>query len=131
MAGSYLYRTEEQKRRHINSEVLNALVARDIVNRRRLKNEQLLHTLIDYLNTLIDYLMDNVGNLMSVRSIADTLESNKTKADHKTIGKYVDALCRAFTFYRVRRSDIRGKRYPLLRSVVPSCDVQVVYLGIP
>ncbi len=124
MAGPYLYRTEDQKRRYINSELLNALVARDIVNRRRLKNEQLL-------NTLIDYLMDNVGNLMSIRSIADTLESNKTKADHKTIGKYVDALCRAFAFYRVRRSDIRRKRYPLLRSVVPSCDVQVVYLGIP
>ncbi len=30
MAGSYLYRTEEQKRRYIDSEVLNALVVRDI-----------------------------------------------------------------------------------------------------
>lgn len=55
--------------------------------------------------------MDNVGNLTSIRSIADTLESNRTKADHKTIGKYVDALCKAFAFYRIRRYDIRGKRY--------------------
>lgn len=104
MAGSYLYKTEEQKRRYINSEVLNALVVRDIVNKYKLKNEQLLHA-------LIDYLMDNVGNLTSVRSIADTLESNRTKADHKTIGKYVNALCRAFAFYRIRRYDIKGKRY--------------------
>ena len=104
MAGSYMYRTEEQKRRYIDSEVLNALVVRDIVSKYKLKNEQLLHA-------LIDYLMDNVGNLTSIRSIADTLESNRMKADHKTIGKYVDALCKAFAFYRIRRYDIRGKRY--------------------
>ena len=104
MAGSYLYRTEDQKRRYINSEVLNALVVRDIVSKYKLKNEQLIHA-------LIDYLMDNVGNLTSIRSIADTLESSRMKADHKTIGKYVDALCKAFAFYRFRRYDIRGKRY--------------------
>ena len=104
MAGSYLYRTEDQKRRYINSEVLNALVVRDIVSKYKLRNEQLLHA-------LIDYLMDNVGNLTSIRSIADTLESSRMKADHKTISKYVDALCKAFAFYRFRRYDIRGKRY--------------------
>lgn len=104
MAGSYLYRTEDQKRRYINSEVLNALVVRDIVSKYKLRNEQLLHA-------LIDYLIDNVGNLTSIRSIADTLESSRMKADHKTIGKYVDALCKAFAFYRFRRYDVRGKRY--------------------
>ena len=70
MAGSYLYRTEDKKRRYINSEVLNALVVRDIVSKYKLKNEQLIHA-------LIDYLMDNVGNLTSIRSIADTLESSR------------------------------------------------------
>lgn len=104
MAGSYLYKTEDQKRRYINSEVLNALVVRDIVSKYKLRNEQLLHA-------LIDYLMDNIGNLTSIRSIADTLESSRMKADHKTIGKYVDALCKAFAFYRFRRYDVRGKRY--------------------
>lgn len=104
MAGSYLYKTEDQKRRYINSEVLNALVVRDIVSKYKLRNEQLLHA-------LIDYLMDNIGNLISIRSIADTLESSRMKADHKTIGKYVDALCKAFAFYRFRRYDVRGKRY--------------------
>ena len=74
------------------------------MNKYKLKNEPLLHT-------LIDYLMDNIGNLTSMRSIADTLKSNKTKVDHKTVSKYVGALCKAFAFYRVRRYDIRGKRY--------------------
>ena len=104
MAGSYLYRNEAQKYRYINVEVLNALIVRDIMAKYHLRNEPLLHE-------LIDFLMDNIGNVTSVRTIADTLASGRKKADHKTIGKYIDALCKAFAFYRIRRYDIRGKRY--------------------
>ena len=104
MAGSYLFTKAEQKYRYINTEVLNALIVRDIVKKNKLRNEPLLHE-------LIDYLMDNIGNIVSVRSITDTLSKNKTKADHKTVGKYIDHLCKAYAFYRIRRYDIKGKRY--------------------
>lgn len=104
MAGSYLYKNEAQKYRYINSEVLNALIVRDIVQKYHIRNVPLLHA-------LIDFLMDNIGNAISVRTITDTLSSNKTKVDHKTVGKYTDALCKAFAFYRIRRYDIKGKRY--------------------
>ena len=104
MAGSYLYPSSEQKYRYINTEVLNALIVRDIVNKYRIRNVPLLHM-------LIDFLMDNIGSIVSVRSITNTLASSKTKADHKTIGKYVDYLCKAFAFYKVRKYDIKGKRY--------------------
>jgi len=66
MAGSYLYKNETQKYRYINTEVLNALIVRDIMKKYRLKNETLLHE-------LIDYLMDNIGNVTSVRTITETL----------------------------------------------------------
>lgn len=104
MAGSYLYSDETQKYRYINTEVLNALIVRDIVKKYKLRNEPLLHE-------LIDFLMDNVGNIVSIRSISEALEKNKTKADHKTIGKYIGYLCKAYAFYKVRRYDIKGKRY--------------------
>ena len=104
MAGSYLYKDEMQKYRYLNTEVLNALIVRDVIKKNRLKNEPLLHE-------LIDFLMDNIGNRTSVRSISDTLSSNRCDVDHKTIGRYINALCRAFAFYRIRRYDIRGKKY--------------------
>lgn len=104
MAGSYLYNDKAQRYRYIDKEVFNALIVRDIVNKYKLRNEPLLHK-------LIDFLMDNIGSLVSVRSITDSLEKNKTKADHKTIGKYIDYLCKAYAFYRIRRYDIKGKRY--------------------
>ena len=104
MSGSYLYINEAQKYRYINTEVLNALIIRDIMTKYHFQNEPLLHE-------LIDFLMDNIGNVTSIRAITDTLASRKNKADHKTVGKYIDALCKAFAFYRIRRYDIRGKRY--------------------
>ena len=104
MAGSYPYSSAEQKYRYINTEVFNALIVRDIVNKYRIRN-------IPLLNMLIDFLMDNIGSIVSVRSITNTLASGKTKADHKTIGKYIDYLCKAYAFYKVRKYDIKGKRY--------------------
>ncbi|MBQ6304863.1 MAG: ATP-binding protein [Clostridiales bacterium] len=104
MAGSFPYKDLNQKYRYINNEVLNALVVRDIIAKYKIRNEPLLHI-------LIDFLMDNIGSELSVRSITDWLSGNKTKADHKTIGKYIEYLCKAFAFYRVRRYDIKGKKY--------------------
>ena len=104
MAGSYLYKDTDKKYRYINTEVLNALVIRDIVNKYKIRNEPLLHM-------LIDFMMDNIGSEISVRSITDSLAGGKAAADHKTIGKYIEYLCNAFAFYRVRRYDIKGKKY--------------------
>lgn len=115
MSGSYLYKNTTQKYRYINNEVLNALIVRDIINKNRLQNEPLLHA-------LIDYLMDNIGNLTSVRTITNTLSSNNTKADHKTIGKYMDLLCKAFAFYKIRRYDIKGKKYLRSEDKYYLCD---------
>lgn len=104
MAGSYLYQTSHEKYSYINDEVFNALIVRDIVKKYKIRNVPLLHT-------IIDFLMDNIGNVTSIRNIANTLTSNKIKTNDKTIGTYVDYLCKAFAFYRIRRYDITGKRY--------------------
>ena len=104
MPGSYLYNTTKEKYSYINDEVFNALIIRDIIRRYKIRNVHLL-------NKLVDFLMDNIGNITSVRKIADTLTSNKIKTNDKTVGKYIDYLCNAFAFYRIRRYDISGKRY--------------------
>lgn len=104
MSGSYLYTTKKEKYSYINDEVFNALIVRDIIRRYKIRNVHLL-------NKLVDFLMDNIGNITSVRKIADTLASNKIKTNDKTVGKYIDYLCNAFAFYRIRRYDISGKKY--------------------
>lgn len=104
MAGSYLYSTSKEKFSYINDEVFNALIVRDIIAKYKIRNIPLLHR-------LIDYMMDNIGNITSIRNIANTLMSNKISTNDKTVGTYIDYLCKAFAFYRIRRYDIAGKRY--------------------
>ena len=120
MAGSYLFRAEAQKTRYIDSEVLNALIVRDIVNKYKIRNLLLL-------NRLIDFLMDSIGSPVSAGSIAKSLAAGGTKTDHKTIAKYIDYLCKAFAFYRMRKYDIRGRRYLRSEDKYYLCDHSFKY----
>lgn len=103
MSGSYLYKDEEAKYDYI-AEIFDTLIVRDIRQKYKIRNTGLM-------DRLVDYLMDNISNLTSARNIADTLTVNKDKIDHKTVGAYIQYLCNAFAFYKIRRYDIQGKKY--------------------
>ena len=47
----------------------------------------------------------------SARSIANALTDIHDKVNHITINTYVQYLCNAFAFYKIRRYDIKGKKY--------------------
>ena len=103
MAGSYIYYNQNDKDKYIK-EIYETLIIRDIVKKYGIRNKELL-------GKISDYLLDNISNITSSTKIEKTLKSNKLKADHKTIGKYIEYLCNAYAFYRVRRYDIKGKKY--------------------
>lgn len=98
MAGSYVYDDNRKKYNYIN-EVYNALIIRDIQQKYKIQN-------IGLMDSLTEFMMDNISNLTSYRSIAKKLNQND-----KTIGSYINYLCNAFAFYKVRRYDIQGKKY--------------------
>lgn len=102
MAGSYVYKDQEAKYDYI-AEVFNTLIVRDIRQKYKIRNTALM-------DRLSDFLMDNISNLTSARTIADTFNSHKDKINHKTVGSYIQYLCNAFAFYKVRRYDIKGKK---------------------
>jgi len=103
MAGSYLYRNQEDKYDYI-ADVFNTLIVRDIKQKYKIRNPILM-------NKIVDFLMDNTSNLTSARNIADSLTNQKDKINHKTVGSYIEYLCNAFAFYKIRRYDIQGKKY--------------------
>ena len=102
MSGSYLYRKQEAKYDYI-ADIYNTLIVRDIRQKYKIRNVSLM-------DRISEYMMDNISNLSSARSIADTLSGNKDKINHKTVSAYMQYLCNAFAFYKVRRYDIRGKK---------------------
>ena len=103
MSGSYLYKEQEDRFDYIEN-VFDTLILRDIRQKYNIKNPALM-------DRVSQFLMDNVSNLTSARSIADTLTSNRDKINHKTVGNYLNYLCNAFAFYKFRRYDIKGKKY--------------------
>lgn len=103
MAGSYLYKDEKAKYDYI-AEVFDTLILRDIVGKYKLKNTTLL-------DRIADFLMDNISNLTSPGGIAATLSAHSERENNITVSAYMRYLCNAFAFYRVRRYDIRGKKY--------------------
>ena len=56
-------------------------------------------------------MMDNISNITSIRNITNSLNKFDNTLNHKTIGSYIQYLCNAFLFYKVKRYDIQGKRY--------------------
>ncbi len=103
MAGSYLYKAQEAKYDYI-ADVFNTLIVRDIRKKYKIRNMQLM-------DRLVDFLMDNISNLTSARNITNTFSGLKEKVNHVTISAYMQYLCNAFAFYKVRRYDIKGKKY--------------------
>ena len=114
MSGSYLYKDIEAKYNYID-EVYHTLIVRDIRAKYHIRN-------IALMDRISDFLMDNISNLTSARSLADTFNSNKDKINHKTVGSYMQYLCNAFAFYKVRRYDIQGKKYLSSNEKYYLCD---------
>ena len=103
MAGAYLYKNEEDKYKYIN-EIFETLIIRDIQQKYHIRNKAMLEQ-------MIDFMLNNIANLSSSKNISDNLNNKKIQTNNKTIGNYMNYVCRSFLFYRVRRYDLKGKRY--------------------
>jgi predicted AAA+ superfamily ATPase len=103
MSGSYLYKEQDEKYKYL-ADIFDTLIVRDIRQKYKIRN-------IVLMDKIAEFMMDNISNLTSSRKIADTLTKNVYIINHKTVGAYLDYLCNAFAFYKVRRYDIRGKKY--------------------
>lgn len=119
MSGSYLYKTPESKYDYI-ADVFDTLVVRDIQKKYSIRNMPLMEQ-------LCDFLLDNISHLASARSIAKAFLTAQVKTNDRTVSSYLKYLCNAFAFYRVRRYDIRGKRYLASNDKYYLCDHSFKY----
>lgn len=103
LSGSYLYKTNKQKYDYIK-EIINVLLLKDIIKKYKIRNETLF-------NDIFLYLVNNISNITSANNIAEYCTSNNRKIDHKTVNNYISYLCNAYAFYKIKRYDIRGKKY--------------------
>ncbi len=82
----------------------NTVIVNDIAERKEISD-------IGMLKDIIKFMFDNIGNLCSSTSIANTMTSNGRKISVPTVEKYLEALTKSFVLYKATRYDIKGKNY--------------------
>lgn len=84
--------------------VYNTIIIKDIATRKKMTD-------IALLRSLTEFLFSSLGNIMSVKKIADTLVSNGRKISVHTVETYLESLTESYIFNKVSRYDIKGKQY--------------------
>ena len=114
MAGSYVYKNEPLKLSYIR-DVYNTLILRDIVQKFKIRKPALIER-------VSDFLMDNISNITSARGITESISRGETPASNVTVTAYMKYLCNAYAFYKVRKFDVRGKKYLSSHDKYYLCD---------
>lgn len=84
--------------------IYNTIIVKDIAIRKRIAD-------IGVFRELTKFLFSSVGSTMSVKRIADMLNSSGRKISVHTVESYLEALTESYIFNRVSRYDIKGKQY--------------------
>jgi len=84
--------------------IFDTIVLKDIVARKKFPD-------LAMLQSVVRFMFDNVGNLCSTKSIADTMTSAGRKITVHTVENYLSALTDSFVLYKIGRYDVKGKQY--------------------
>jgi len=82
--------------------IYNTVVLKDIVQRYKVRNQQMLER-------ISQFLMRNIGSRISVKSIRDYMTSSKIKVNFETVDSYLGYLEESLAFYRVKRYNMKAK----------------------
>jgi predicted AAA+ superfamily ATPase len=88
-------------------DVYATIATKDIKNRFEIRD-------VDNFERVVKFAYDNIGNLLTAKSIADALnagnKNHEQDISHKTVGNYLEYLTACYLFYKVDRYDIKGKQ---------------------
>ena len=84
--------------------IYNTVVVKDIALRKKISDNMMLES-------VTRFMLDNIGNVMSTKKIADSMTSSGRKIDVKTVEKYISALTESFIIYKAKRYNVKGKQY--------------------
>lgn len=84
--------------------IYNTILVKDIVTRKKIADTGMLRS-------VSEFMFSSIGNILSVKKIADTLTSSGRSISVHTVENYLDSLVESFIFNKVSRYDIKGKQY--------------------
>ena len=120
---SFPYTVNLKSRRNVHAYLdglYNTIVLNDIVQRNRVQDPAML-------SCVIRFMFDNIGNLCTIKKIADTMTSAGRKISNHTVENYLEGLTNSLLMYRVSRFDIKGKEYLATQDKYYLADVGLRY----
>lgn len=100
----YTLKLEEDEISIYLGSLYNDIIIKDIMLRKGISDESMLRS-------VANFALDNIGNLVSTNSIANTMTSDGRQINVRTVEKYLDGFIESFFLYRASRYDIKGKQY--------------------
>ena len=95
---------DEWIRREYLQGIYNMVLLKDVIERRRVSDVMLLEA-------VTKFLLENIGNIVSIKKIADSLTRDGRKTTPVTLDGYIQALKDAYILYKADRYDIKGKQH--------------------
>ncbi len=93
---------DEIKLSYLN-DVLNSIVYKDVISRSNSNK-------FDVLNAILKYIIHNSSEILSAKSIANYLTSNRIKTSSDTIYNYIELLKNAFIISECKKYDLKCKK---------------------
>ena len=103
LSATFRFKFKEDKTEYIK-ELYNKKIKKDLRKTYGIKDPALM-------DSLLAYLMLHLSTSTSASKISSLFKQNHLETNHITIGKYLQYLCAAFLFFKVKRYDIRKKVY--------------------
>jgi len=84
--------------------IFNTVLFKDVVIHNKIRD-------VAVFEKIVMYIFDNIGNITTSKNISDFFKSQKIKINVDTVQNYINYLQAAFMTYKIKRYDIKGKKY--------------------
>lgn len=96
--------TEKNQKNEYLKGIYNSIVLKDIVQRKNITDVMMLESVLRFVS-------DNIGSILSTRSISNSMTSNGRSISTKTVESYLNSFMESYLIYKVDRFDVKGKEY--------------------
>ncbi|MCL2091504.1 MAG: ATP-binding protein [Micrococcales bacterium] len=100
--GLYMADYSDAQARQLVSDIYRSILVKDVLARHPIRN-------VDLFERVASFALDNVGNIVSARSISAFLKSQQRTLSHPTVAEYLNFLTEAYLLTKVSRYDLRGR----------------------
>ena len=100
----YVAKLEEDEISKYLGSLYNDVIIKDVMIRKGISDETML-------KSVANFALDNIGNRVSINSIANTMTSDGRSINVRTVEKYLEGFTESFFLYKASRYDIKGKQY--------------------